>query len=97
MSDIMQLLGTLRRPRLLISAARHGGEAYNRNRDLKRVLNANAAPSPASAVDSLIAKEAVLEETRQSGDVSYSVTRHVDVLIALMAEARLLPTGPRAV
>lgn len=97
MKDIMQVLGALRRPRLLIRAARFGTADYNRNRDLKRLIREPTLPTPVRAVNSLMAEEARLEETRTAGDVSYSVSRHVEVLIALMAEARLLPTIPRSI
>ena len=97
MSDIMQLLSSLRRPRLLIRAARFGIADYNRDRDLKRLIREPAAPAPERALKRLMSEEAALEETRTNGDASYSVARHVDILIALMAEARLLPVGPRAV
>lgn len=97
MTDIMQILGTLRRPRLLIRAARFGTADYDRNRDLKRLTREQTLPSPVRAVNTLMAEEARLEETRMAGDVSYSVSRHVEILIALMAEARLLPTSPRSV
>jgi len=91
MTDILQILAKLHRPRLLVRAARFGLAEYNRDRDLKRVMKSGSTPSPARAVSSLMAEEAVLEETRQTGSSSYSVRRHVEVLIALMAEARLLP------
>ncbi len=91
MTDSMTLLKSLRRPRLLIRAARFGIIDYNRDRDLKRLMKSSSTPSPASAVDGLISEEARLEEIRKSGDASYSVGRHVEILIALMAEARLLP------
>lgn len=99
MSDVMTLLASLRRPRLLIRAARFGLDEYNRDRDLKRLMHLTTTPSPARAVDGLIAEEARLEEIRQTGEASYSVARHVEVLIALMGEARLLPrawSGPDA-
>ena len=35
--------------------------------------------------------EAQMEDTRKSGDASYSCARHVEVLIALLAELQLLP------
>ncbi len=96
MTDITTLLANLRRPpRLLIRAARFGLTDYNRDRDLKRVMKVTRAPSPAKAVDGLIETEARMEATRQAGDASYSVARHVEVLIALMAEARLLPRQNR--
>ncbi len=97
MTDMIQLLNNLRRPRLLIRAARFGMADYKRERDLKRLIREPATPSVEKALSKLISEEALLEETRTSGDMSYSVTRHVDILIALMAEARLLPRGPHAV
>ena len=33
----------------------------------------------------------VLEEIRRAGDASYSLTRHIELLIALLAEVSLLP------
>jgi hypothetical protein len=90
MTDCLATLKTLHRPKLLIRAARHGVESYNRNRDLKRVLRATSIPRPGTAVSQLMEREAELEETRKAGDTTYSVVRHLDALIALMAEARLI-------
>ena len=97
MTDFIERLTKLHRPRLLIRAARFGMNDYNRNRDLKRLIRQAPAPSPALALERLLAEEARLEETRLSGDACYSVARHVDLLIAVLSEARLLPRGPRAV
>ena len=91
MTDPTQLLQSLRRPRLLIRAARFGQIDYNRERDLRRLMHVASAPSPQNAVGVLLEQEQALETTRKEGDASYSVLRHVEVLIALMAEARLLP------
>jgi hypothetical protein len=44
----------------------------------------------------LISEEERLEMIRCSGDAAYSLTRHIEVLIALMAEARLLPRDASA-
>ena len=90
MNDLTTRLDALRRPRLLIRAARAGQMEYNRNRDLKRLMRADAPPAPARALARLMDLEAELEETRQAGDAAYSLGRHVEILIALMAEARLL-------
>ncbi len=96
MTDAATLLSSLRRPRLLIRAARFGVNDYNRNRDLKRLMKISVPPSPAKAIPALIEEEAQLEETRQSGSATYNVIRHVEVLIALMGEARLLPQNRHA-
>jgi len=90
MMTMTDTLSCIRRPRLLIRAARHGVEDYNRNRDLKRILRGDSLPGPAAALTRLIDLEAAQEETRASGQASYSVARHLEILIALMGEARLL-------
>ncbi|GLS85125.1 hypothetical protein GCM10010873_00980 [Cypionkella aquatica] len=95
MTDFRALLETLRRPRLLIRAARCGVVDYRRDRDLKRLVD--SMPTPERAVSRLLVEEERLEDIRQSGAASYSVARHIEVLIALMAEVRLLPRSPKAV
>ncbi|GGD31724.1 DUF6477 family protein [Sinisalibacter lacisalsi] len=91
MTDVTALLAALRRPRLLIRAARFGLADYNRERDLKRLMHLPAAPGPRIAVDRLLRAEAEMETRRKQGVAAYSPARHVEILIALMAEARLLP------
>ncbi|MCV2881032.1 DUF6477 family protein [Actibacterium sp. XHP0104] len=95
MTDPIALMKALRRPRLLIRAARFGLSDYRRERDLKRLMGAPRLPAPPQVLSELIAQEEQLEATRQAGDASYSIARHIDILIAMMAEARLLPQGPR--
>ena len=90
MQDIMSMLNELRRPRLLIRAARHGMQDYNRSRHLPRILGYGARPRPAVAVMRLLDAESALNDQRLTGDAAYSLPRHLDVLIALMGEARLL-------
>jgi hypothetical protein len=91
MTDCRILLATLRRPRLLMRAARFGLAEYRRERDLRRFVTVSA--STEDTVTSLISAEARLEATRLKGDISYSVARHIEVLIALLAEAQLLRQG----
>ncbi len=88
MSDFRMVLANLRRPRLLMRAARFGLGDYRRERDLRRLVRCGL--SPEDTVPTLMSVEAELEETRLAGDMSYSCARHIEVLIALMAEARLL-------
>ena len=90
MSDPAQLVNALRRPRLLLRAVRHGLGEYQRDRVLRRVLGGTALPAPRRAVMALLAAEELLETARQSRDAGYSVARHVEVLIALVCEARTL-------
>lgn len=96
MTDLLTLVSDLRRPRILIRAARAGVTGYNRNRDLKRLMRVGAPPAPERALTALIAEEAELEETRKAGAASYSFTRHIELLIAMIGEAQLLPRPVRA-
>ena len=91
MTNYRTLLADLRRPRLLIRAARFGVADYKRERDLRRLINASTRATPEAAIPHLISAEEQMEETRRAGDATYSVSRHIEVLIALIAEARLLP------
>jgi Family of unknown function (DUF6477) len=91
MSDIRMMLANLRRPRLLMHAARFGLGDYRRERDLRRLVD--SASSPDQTVPRLLSVEEKLEATRLAGDASYSAARHIDVLIALLAEAQLLRRG----
>lgn len=88
MTHIATLLSSLRRPRMLIRAARFGQSDYRRDRDLRRLVVWPA--SAEAAVEQLLEQEDRLEQIRQKGDATYSVSRHIEVLIALIAEARCL-------
>jgi len=90
MTDFARLLADLRRPRLLIRAARLGMVEYNRTRDLKRLVHTHETPPPERALATLFAVEAEMEETRRTGAAHYSLARHIEVLIALLAESRLI-------
>lgn len=89
MQELNRKLSELRRPRILVRAARFGLVDYRRERDLKRLLGAVAVPE--RAVGRLLDEEARLNEIRTAGAADYDLRRHLEVIIALMAEARALP------
>ncbi len=84
----------LRRPRLLVRAARFGLTEYRRDRDLRRLVGDTPLPTPVAALDHLLAAEADAEASRRSGEVTYSVARHVELLVAVLGEARLASGAP---
>ncbi|MFM2354449.1 MAG: hypothetical protein RLZZ528_185 [Pseudomonadota bacterium] len=90
MRDYSEIVTNLRRPRLLIQAARHGTADYSRQRDLGRLMHSAALPTPQQALDTLLADEERLELTRRSGGMSYSFGRHINVLAAILSELQLL-------
>lgn len=93
MSDLFKTFSSIRRPRLLIRAAKMGLDVYRGERDLNRILGHKL--TGVRAVAELLDQEQALETRRVTGDVTYSIARHVEILIALMAECRWLLT-PRA-
>lgn len=91
-------LAALERPRLLVRAARFTLDDYRRERDLPRLLPSAGLAAPGRAVAPLLAAEAACEAARAAQAATYSAARHVELLAALMAEARLAaaPAGPAA-
>jgi Family of unknown function (DUF6477) len=90
MKDVLTMLKEMRRPALLMRAARIGAEDYKRAVHLARLLGFGRLPGPVESLMRLMESEAALEEQRGAGMASYSVADHVDVLIAMVGEARVL-------
>lgn len=90
MQDILTMLNTLHRPRLMMRAARIGAQDYRRSAHLPRLLGYGMLPRHGAALIKLMEKEATLEHQRKESDASYSLIGHLDVLIAMVGEARAL-------
>lgn len=79
------------RPKLLARAAKAGADMYRRERDLGRLAPGLMSQSSAGRiVESLRHAEAACEDDRKAGVATYSLTRHVGLLAALVAETRAL-------
>lgn len=81
----------LRRPALLVRAARHGVRGYDRRRSLPRLLRTDSTPEPGRALPALLRLEAECEAARAAGIAGYVPSRHVELLIAVFAEAGVAP------
>jgi len=90
MQDIHSLLAALHRPRLLMRAARIGAQEYRRDGNLPRLLGYGMLPRHADALMRLMDIEAEKERQRKTSDTCYRLVDHVDVLIAILGEARAL-------
>lgn len=88
MTEFAATLNDLRRPKILIRAARSGVIDYRRERDLKRLVRDAAGRAPQEALAPLLAEESRLEQVRTNGGATYNIQRHVAVLTAILAEAR---------
>ena len=90
MQDLMTQIATLRRPRLLIRAARIGAQTYRREARLPRLLGYGVSLRLGPTVIRLMTLEAEMNDKRENGDAGYSIAAHVDLLTAIMGEYQLL-------
>lgn len=95
MTDLLTMLNAIKRPRLLINAARIGMPDYRRETHLPRHLGDAQLPRSGEALARLIEIESDLDARRRDRTAGYSAARHVDVLIAMMGEARILRAADR--
>ncbi|ETX28285.1 DUF6477 family protein [Roseivivax isoporae] len=90
-------LSTMRRPRLLIRTARLAADEYRRDVHLPRLLGFAAHAGGRGPLAQLLAAEAPLDAARRSGGTAYSVTRHVELLSAIIAEQRIAREPPAVI
>lgn len=83
-------LAALRRPRLLISAARFGVAQYDREAVLRRIFGASIPAPGEPCLRRLLEHEAEIDGARKSALGTYAIADHVEALAAIMAESRLL-------
>lgn len=89
MQDLMTMITALRRPRLLVRAAKHGAQDYDRERYLQRLLGYGSLPGTGAALIRLMEMERDVNAQRLAEDAAYSLVSHLDLLIALLGEAQL--------
>lgn len=91
MSSPQQFLQSLNRPQLLVRAARVWLPDYNRERTMRRIFPGTVPPSPGRGFEALMEQENAIDQLRREGAASYSAARHIEILVALIVEARLAP------
>ncbi len=80
----------LRRPRLLVAAAKAGQAGWLRRRDLRKLLRTDELPSADRALAALRGYEEAQNEARLNRAPDYNLQRHILLLIAILAETRAL-------
>jgi len=91
MSNYQSKLSTLKRPKILIKAARIASQTYRRSRDLSGVLGYSYPTSESLIRQKLFDLEHMINQKRRLGDASYDLKTHVQVLSALLAEVTVEP------
>lgn len=85
---IKHFISHLMRPKTLIKACRFALSDYNRNRDLPVLLRSQSLSNAQVIIDKLIALEGKLENARLTCKSNYSISRHIQVLTALIYEVK---------
>ncbi|MGV6805504.1 MAG: DUF6477 family protein [Ruegeria sp.] len=88
MLDLTTMITSLRRPRLLVRAAKVGAQEYDRDRHLQRLFSFGDLPGSGAALMRLFELEREMNTQRCEGDAAYSLVRHLDLLIALIGEGQ---------
>ena len=87
MLDVMGMIAALERTGLLVRAARFGMSGHGRSRCVARLVDASATLRTGEIILRLL--EAELEDRRRAHDAGYPVRRQLEVLTALLGEARV--------
>ena len=90
MQDVQAQVIGLKRPHLLVRAARFGVDEYVRDAHLRRCLQVETVPTPRRALVRLLDIEKQLNSERHTKSGAYSIARHIDILVAIMGEATML-------
>lgn len=88
MQDALTILHKLRRPKMLMRAAQIGVAEYKRVAHLPRLLGYGRMPKQSEAILKLIEIEKNLKALREAGESADNLLRHIDVMIAIVGEAR---------
>lgn len=90
MEDVLTQISRLKRPTLLVRTARHGIDDYSRVIHLRRLLKTEVLPGPSQAIVKLMEAEGASNDLRIAKRGEYSVAHHIELIVALMCEARIL-------
>jgi hypothetical protein len=98
MLDLQTRIRSLVRPTLLARAARFGVDDYRREVHLRRILGCEHLPRHGAALIQLLDREAEKDAQRTAKSGEYRPSHHVELLIAILGEARIMrATAPRLV
>ena len=86
MRHIEHRLNTLKRPKLMLEAARNGTARYDPNRHLPALLGGSYHKSKTGQLDCLLDTEEIYNRLRKEKRAEYSPARHICYLIAILAE-----------
>ena len=86
MRHIEHRLNTLKRPKLMLEAARNRTARYDPNRHLPALLGGSYHKSKTGQLDCLLDTEEIYNRLRKEKRAEYSPARHICYLIAILAE-----------
>lgn len=86
MSEFRDKLSMVKRPKILVKAAKIASRTYIRTRDLSTILGYSHPVTDTLIAKQLFDLEHFTNKERLQGDASYDLKKHVQVLSALISE-----------
>lgn len=74
------------RPKTLLRAAQAGLRLYQREANLRRLLGFHKPYTTQMILEALLEREATLEHDRQTRNIRYNMSLHIQVMTALLKE-----------
>ena len=90
MTQALRTLSRIKRPKLLLAAARNAKNLCNREKLLSELLKNEPAVTGEKALARLMAAEEQLNEQRKAHNANYQPSRHVMIMAALLIEAAIV-------
>lgn len=91
MTKAIATLSNIKRPKLIIRAARSGTSQYQRSRFIKQYPSLSPKHSSETFLNRLLIEENEINQSRHNDDPAYNVRKHIAVLTAILAEANSIP------
>lgn len=91
MSEFRGKLSTVKRPKILVKAAKIASRTYIRSRDLSAILGYSHPVTDTLIAKQLFDLEHFTNQERRQGDASYDLKKHVQILSALLSEVQVEP------
>jgi hypothetical protein len=90
MQSIQDQVQRLKRPKLMVKAARISADTFNRKVRLPHLLERGTCPAVGEAIMQLLNLEGEANALRHLDDPNYSYEHHISLLAAIIAETNLL-------
>lgn len=88
--QLEDVLNSKRRPKILLKAVGQACKLYSRDRDLSKIIHTTGRIDSTRLSERLLDREECLDQARRTGCASYNLGKHIQILVALVEEIKLI-------